>query len=228
MKRKKICSVERILVPWKIFRKGFGSRFEFLLSTVSQFVNDFRIDGSHRSLSAGVHLCRIPVTWPSHAILWLLTTAIFSLFFLLVSWPTSPCFTASPDAPNIFLPIGGMQVPSSKWNSWAAPRSASRILTPNIFDIPVPCSVFFLIFSFSVSAVNDFLICFSFSFLFFSRRLKFHVQHFLKGIVFEKIVLSLFFFSFLFFFGNIKIEKNHVSRMEKLILYAADRSLKNF
>ena len=59
--------------------------------------------------------------------------------------------------------------------------------------------MFFLIFSFSVSAVNDFLICFSFSFLFFSRQLKFHVQHFLKGIVFEKIVLSLFFFSFLFF-----------------------------
>ena len=145
-------------------KKGLLEEF-FLripLSYVRQFVNDFKIDGSE-SLSRASSCHLIPVTRPSHAILWLPYHDF--LYFLA---PVSGNFGVFHGCQTrlTFPPFGtinwlcGMPVSSSKWNfesrreSLRAPNRISRLLPSRAPDCPLsPAAFLLLILRFSCSYV---------------------------------------------------------------------------
>lgn len=97
------------------------ARFEFCLSNVGQFVNDFKIDGSRRSLSAAVHLSLGFRSRGRATRSFDFLPSRFSLFSYRIG--QLPHVSRLHERAQHFSPIGrlrGMPAPSSKWNSWVA------------------------------------------------------------------------------------------------------------
>lgn len=84
------------------------ARFEFCLSNVGQFVNDFKIDGSRRSLSAAVHLSLGFRSRGRATRSFDFLPPRFSLFSYRIG--QLPHVSRLPNAPNIFLRSAGSVV----------------------------------------------------------------------------------------------------------------------